>query len=323
MPCAPASSAAAASDCAGAAITRFSVRDRRGSPGDTTPVGSARTAATEAGVAIDQRARMARASAGGRGIRHGGAGADEGRIIARHIRDHQGQHPRREGRSRKLAALHPAQVLAQQVHRLDRRARGEQACVDRLFFGQGDSARRLHQQRRRAARDQGKHEIIRPEARDHREHPRRRRLPGGVWHRMRSLDDLDASGRAAIAIAGDHQPLAGAPGRLDRLCHPGRGLARPDHQDAARRFRRQLRGDHPHRIGHRDAAVEKRAQKRRGPGCGRAGHAAAPFRQCGCTITGKPDMGKARRARALSGLLALPYSSRKARSTWSEKGFIR
>lgn len=62
----------------------------------------------------------------GRWIRHGGSGADDLRIVAHHVRNHQRFQTRREGGSGKLAALDHAQVLADGVHFVNRRATGEQ-----------------------------------------------------------------------------------------------------------------------------------------------------------------------------------------------------
>ena len=63
-PDARATSAAASSDCAGAAITSLRVRASRGSPGGTTPDPCASAAVTRAGTATRQRSSTARASAG-------------------------------------------------------------------------------------------------------------------------------------------------------------------------------------------------------------------------------------------------------------------
>lgn len=95
------------------------------------------------------------------------------------------------------------------------------------------------------------------------EHPQRRRGAGGVGHRMGGLDHLDPAGRPAMAVAGDDQPLAGAPGLLHRLGHARRGLAGADHEHPSGGARRQHVGQPPHRIGDRDGAVEERAQQRR------------------------------------------------------------
>ena len=124
----------------------------------------ASTASTEAGTAIRQRSRMARASAGVVVSPSGRAGGDEGGIVAGHVGDDQRQHPRRPCRRGELAALHPRQVLSHGVHCVDRRARGEERVVDGALLVERDRAGGLDEQRRAAAGDQRQHEVVLAEA---------------------------------------------------------------------------------------------------------------------------------------------------------------
>ena len=60
--------------------------------------------------------------------------------------------------------------------------------------------------------------------------------PGGVGHRMRRLDDLDALAGHGVAVAGDDEAFERArPVALERLRHRRRGLAGADHDRAALR----------------------------------------------------------------------------------------
>ena len=105
------------------------------------------------------------------------------------------------------------------------------------------------------------HDVVLPEAGDEIEHPRRRREPARVGHRMRRFDDLDAPGRAGVAVAGQDQPLAWSPGRLNGLGHARRRLAGADHHHPAGGLGRQRGGHAPHRVGGGDGRVEERAQE--------------------------------------------------------------
>ena len=70
---------------------------------------------------------------------------------------------------------------------------------------------RQRQQRRAAAGDQAEHQVVGTEALHQLEDARGRRAPGLVGHRMRRLDDLDAPGRHAMAVAGDDQAFEQRP----------------------------------------------------------------------------------------------------------------
>ena len=205
---------------------------------------------------------------GGRGVADGRARGDQRRVVAGDVGDDQRQRPGRPGGRGELAALHPAQVLADDVHRADRRAGGEERVVDRLLLGEGDGAGGLDEQRRAAAGDQRQDGVAVAEAGDEVEHPRGGGEAAGVGDRVRGLGDLDAAGRAAVAVAGEDEALAGAPGGLHRLGHAGGGLAGADDDDAAGGLRRERGGDAAHRVGGGDGAVEEAAEEGAGRGQG-------------------------------------------------------
>jgi hypothetical protein len=97
-----------------------------------------------------------------------------------------------------------------------------------------------------------------------RQHPRGGFHPGLIRHRVGGLDDLDPFAGARIAVARDHQPLAGAIGGLDCFGHAGAGLARADHHQSPLGSWRQMRGERLHRVGDLDRAVEKAPQEGEG-----------------------------------------------------------
>jgi hypothetical protein len=86
------------------------------------------------------------------------------------------------------------------------------------------------------------------------QHPRGGGNTRGVGHRMRRLDDLDALARPRIAIARDHEPLAGAPFGLHRLGHARAGLSGTDDDDPPGRLRGADDG--------RDRASDRRRRRR-------------------------------------------------------------
>ena len=196
-----------------------------------------------------------------RGVSHRGTGGDERGVIPGNVRYHQRKHPGGPGGRGELPPLHSAEVLPHDVHLADRCARGEERIVDGLLLGEADGAGRLHQKRRAAARDQRDHEVVRSEADDQLQHPRRSLEAASVGHRMRRLDDLDALRRATVAVARDDKSLARAPDRLKGFGHAGRCLARSDHDDPAGGLRWQCPGHAPHRIGGGDGGFEERAQE--------------------------------------------------------------
>ena len=178
-------------------------------------------------------------------VRHGGAGGDHRRVVARHVRDRQRPQSGRVGRRRQPAAGDRRQVLAQRVHRADVGAGCQQRGIDRLEVGERQAGGGQRQQRRAAARHQRHHQIVRAEAGDQFQD-----APGGVGtgrvrHRVGGLDDLDPPAGHGVAVAGHHQPVERVwPGRLECAGHGRRRLAGADHDGAPEGLRRQM-VDHP------------------------------------------------------------------------------
>ena len=105
------------------------------------------------------------------------------------------------------------------------------------------------------------------------------------------INDLDAARGPAVAVAGDDQPLAGAPGRLHRLGHARGGLAGAHHDHPAGRAERQVGGHDPHGIGDGHRLVEERAEKGAGVGERRGSGGHRPRSDAGA-----PARPRARRA---------------------------
>ena len=106
---------------------------------------------------------------------------------------------------------------------------------------------RHREQRRPAAGDQAQHEVVGAQALHRIGDARCGALAGGVGHRMRSFDDLDAARLALVCrrhvlVARDDQPRQRRvlrPQRIDRSGHRAAGLAGADDERAALRRRRQ------------------------------------------------------------------------------------
>jgi len=149
------------------------------------------------------------------------------------------------------AALDRRQVAAHHVHLGDRRTAAQQCRVDGLLVGQRQALAGRHQQRGAAAGDQRDHQVVRTQAADPLGNAFGGAQAGGVGHRVRGLDDLDAARRHAMPVPG-HDEAFERPARpvvLDGLRHRGRRHARA-HDD--RPPLRQLRQER------RDAAVRQR-----------------------------------------------------------------
>ena len=87
-------------------------------------------------------------------------GGDDGKVVARHVGDHQRHDARRRGGRGEASALDRREMLAHAIHLGNRRAALEQRLVDDLLFLQAHAFGRQGQQRRAAARNQRQHEIV-------------------------------------------------------------------------------------------------------------------------------------------------------------------
>ena len=165
-PCRFASAAAASSDTAAEAMTCTSLPAKRGSSGR----GASASGEFEMrhhrrrqlhAVGVDEGQRVGAAA----GVRHGRPGGDQRRVVARNVRDDQRHHLCRPGRRGQPAALDGRDMLADRVHRRDRRAGGKQRLVDGDLVGERQAWRRRGQQRRAAAGDQRNDQIVGGQAR--------------------------------------------------------------------------------------------------------------------------------------------------------------
>ena len=182
-------------------------------------------------VALEDRERV---GAGGR-IGHRRAGRDVHRVVARHVGDQQRDHLRRMASRRKPPALDRREVSRTQFISLmvapDLSSARLTACLSSSVTSPSGRASK----RRAAAGDQAQHQIVGAQRPARSRRMRVARLQaGGVGHRMRRLDDLDALARHAVAVARDHQPVERAgPMVLDGPRHRRRRLAGADHDQAA------------------------------------------------------------------------------------------
>ena len=277
MPTALATAAAASSDRCGVAIITFSTPASRGSPGlgvsrAPRPGGGGPPPAPRSDSAPAPPGRRRRCWG-----RRWSAGSDRRRIVAGHVGDQQAHDLRRVRRGGEPAALDRGEMTADRVHLGDVRTAGEQRLVHRLLVGERQPRGRQRQQGRAAAGDQAQDQIVRAGALGEGQDPCRRGLPGGIRHRVRRLDDLDACAGYGVAVAGDHKPLERPrPVLLDRLGHRGRGLAGAEDDGAPSGWRRQVPRHDP--VGERsgDGRIEHRAkQVRHCRLC--CGHGTPPF----------------------------------------------
>ncbi len=137
MPCRLASAAAASSDTAADAMTCTSLRAKRWSSGrGASASGEFRCAMTAAGSFMPYAATKFERFGAAAGIRNGRPRCDERRIVAGNIGDDERHDLCRPGCGRQPSALDRRDMLADRVHRRDRRARREQRLVDRDLVGQ-------------------------------------------------------------------------------------------------------------------------------------------------------------------------------------------
>ncbi len=133
-------------------------------------------------------------------------------------------------------------MFSHAVHLSDGRAALQERLVDALLVGQGHAGRRQGEQCGAAPRNQAQHQIVGGQALHRGENAFGRRLAGGVGHRMRRLDHLDAAARRAMAVARHDQAFERSrPMILDSLRHRAGGLAGADDNRAPGRRLWQMR----------------------------------------------------------------------------------
>ena len=177
----------------------------------------------------------------------------------------------------KPATLYGRDMLADGVHRRDRRAGGEQRLVDGDLVGQSQAGSGRRQQRRAAAGDQRHHQIVGGQAAHLVQQATRCFQAGGIGDGMRRLDDLDALACGAIAVTGNDQPIdRTVPGLLERRRHLRRALAGADDDGAALRPSRQVVADRPFGVCGGDGGAEDRGEEGFGIGHFSSGGSARP-----------------------------------------------
>lgn len=159
--------------------------------------------------------------------------------------------------ARQPPALDARQMLADDIHLADRRARAEQRLVDRLLLGKADAVHRRDPVRRAATGEQHQQQIIRAGLASERERVSGALQAGFVRHGMAGLDHADASRRYAVAVAGGgdaDQPLRIElePIEIVPLCgrgHGARALSGGEADHAALRRGAQMRCENRARMG--------------------------------------------------------------------------
>ena len=189
-------------------------------------------------VALDDRERIGAR----RRIGNGRPRRNVHRTVARHVGQEKRHDLRRMTRRRKPPALDGGQVATHAIHLADARARLQQRTVDRLLVLEREAGQRRHHERRAAAGDEAKHDVVFAKPAHRFQQALRRALARGIGHRMRGLDDLDPLARHRISVArDDHTGQLAGPVILDGFRHRRRGLAGADHDQASRWWRRQER----------------------------------------------------------------------------------
>ena len=142
----------------------------------------------------------------GAGVGHGRARGDILGLIARHIRDQQGEYPRGMAGGGQPPALERGQMPTHAIHFGDACAAAQQGGIDRLLVRQRQARTRGHQQRGPTARNERDDQIIRPQSLNALQDALRGLQARGIGHRMGRFDNFDAATGHLVAIAGDHQP---------------------------------------------------------------------------------------------------------------------
>ena len=176
----------------------------------------------------------------GTGVGDGRAAGNDGRVVARHIADGQRDHARRCAGSGQAPAFDAREVFANAVHLCNVGAAAQQGLVDALLVSQRQAIGRQREQRRAAARDQAQDQVVGIEALHHGQDALGSRQPGGVGHRVRGFNHLNAHrqpcrARWNVVVARDHQAAerrVSRPQRFNRLRHRATGLARADDDGA-------------------------------------------------------------------------------------------
>ena len=167
------------------------------------------------------------------------------------------------------AALDPRQVLADDVHLADRRARTQQRAVDLLLLRERNALDRCDPVRRTAAGQQHQQQIVRGRLGRKTQRVVGGFQPGLIGHGVAGLDHPDPPRRHAMAVArgGDAgQPCRVEPERVEIMplgsCrHRGRALAGGEADHPAFRRRAQMRRQHDVRMRGRDGRIEDRTQE--------------------------------------------------------------
>ena len=191
-----------------------------------------------------------------RGIRHGGAGADDVRPVAQHVRQQDGHDARRGAVLRKAAALHGGKTLAHGVHRRDIRPAAQEPLRDR------PQARLRHERQLEqgagSAGQQHEDRVLRRQPLRERQRTARRSKGPRIRHGVPGLRQLKRRERPAeMAVLGNDNPPPDGHAGTGGPCHGPRRLSRRKEHDPARQPLRCQRLPHePARLRGRNGLAQ-------------------------------------------------------------------
>ena len=203
-------------------------------------------------------------------IRHRRSRCDRGRIVMRHVGDRQ-RHDLGGALSGagQPAALDPRQMLADDIHLADRRARTQQCAVHLLLLCERNAVGRRDPVRGAAAGQQHQQQIVSGCLGGETQRFVGGFQPGFVGHGMAGLDHPDPPRRHAVAVARGGK--AGQPRRIEpqrievvplgRSGHRRRALAGGEADHPALRRRAQMRRQHDVGMRGRDGRIKDRTQE--------------------------------------------------------------
>ncbi len=167
-------------------------------------------------------------------VRRGRSRTDHVQRVADHVGEDQRQQLCRVSRLRQPAALHRREMFAHRVQLVDRRARVQQQPGRILFVLQGDVCDRRDQQRRRAAGEQADDQRPFIGAAHQLQDALRAGDPRLVRHRVGGFHLLYDLQRLGVSVLDDDQSRGDVVAEqcFDGQCHPRRGFACADHDDA-------------------------------------------------------------------------------------------
>lgn len=163
-------------------------------------------------------------------VPHGRAGADQARLVVRHVRNQESNETCRRCPS-ELPSLDRGERGPQAVHLLDARAGANQPAHGPRLVRERDPGARKTEKRGRAAGQKTEDDVPRSEAREEEDRRPRRENARGIRLGMGGVEDSDAGTRRRRGVAprqDDQSFPAGAPARRE---HPRRRFSCGENTD--------------------------------------------------------------------------------------------